>query len=375
MNADVIIIGAGSMGMAAGYYLAKQNKKVVLIDPHDPPHTKGSHHGETRLIRHAYGEGESYVPMALRAQELWLELEKEANRKIFHQTGVLNFGTPDSDFLKNVRRSVEIHSLPADFLTAEEVNERWPGFQLSDELTSCYEPDSGILMSEEAIRAYRELAEQHGAELLMNTHIQKVTASDHAVTVTAADRTITGRKLIITAGKGTNTVLKLLGQQLPLQPMRTNVSWFQADAALHNPSAFPAWAYDDGETGFYGFPDIGGAGLKIGDHNAGFPISPDEELTPFGEEPDDGQYVGEFLRQHMRIEPVHLKGQACIYTNSPDEDFIIDHLPGHQSIIVACGFSGHGFKFASAVGEILSDLAMNRKTKTDIAAFAISRFE
>ena len=151
MEADAIIIGAGSMGMAAGYYLARGNKKVVLIDPYDPPHAEGSHHGETRLIRHAYGEGENYVPMALRAQELWFELERESGRRLFHQTGVLNIGTPESDFLKNVRRSVEVHSLPADFLTAPEVNERWPGFQLSGELTACYEPNSGILMSEEAI--------------------------------------------------------------------------------------------------------------------------------------------------------------------------------------------------------------------------------
>ncbi|AQQ52397.1 N-methyl-L-tryptophan oxidase [Planococcus lenghuensis] len=375
MNVDAIIIGAGAMGMAAGYYLAKQNQKVVLIDPHDPPHTQGSHHGETRLIRHAYGEGENYVPMALRAQKLWVELERESKRKVFHQTGVLNFGTPDSAFLKNVRRSVEVHSLPADFLTAQEVNERWPGFQLSEELIACYEPNSGILMSEEAIRAYRELAEKHGAELLVNTRLQEIIAADNGITITTDNQTVTGRKLIITAGRGTNTVLKLLGQQLPLQPMRTNVSWFQADAELHSPSIFPAWAYDDGETGFYGFPDIDGAGLKIGDHNAGVPMSPEEALTPFGTEPEDGQHVSGFLRTHMGLEPVQRKGQTCIYTNSPDEDFIIDHLPEHRNIIVACGFSGHGFKFASAVGEILSDLAIRGKTEANIAGFTISRFK
>ena len=209
----------------------------------------------------------------------------------------------------------------------------------------------------------------------MNTHVQEVTASDRAVTVTAANRTITGRKLIITAGKGTNSVLRLLGRQLPLQPMRTSVSWFEADPELHSPDNFPAWAYDDGDTGFYGFPDIDGAGLKIGNHDAGVPVSPEEKLKPFGAEPEDGQDVSKFLHSHMKIDPVHRAGQACTYTNSPDEDFIIDRLSGYGNVIVACGFSGHGFKFASVVGEMLAGLAADGKTKMDISEFTISRFD
>ncbi|WP_088007440.1 N-methyl-L-tryptophan oxidase [Indiicoccus explosivorum] len=375
MEADVIIIGAGSMGMAAGYYLARANRKVVLIDSNDPPHTEGSHHGKTRLIRHAYGEGEQYVPMALRAQELWLELERDSGRKVFHQTGVLNIGTPESDFLKNVFRSAETYSLPTEKLSSKEVNDRWSGFRLPDGLVACFEKNSGVLMSEEAIRAYRELAEQQDAALLMNTRVQKLQTDGDCISVTAGGTLITGKKLIITAGKGTNSVLQLLGRQLPLQPMRTHVSWFEADTELYRPDIFPAWAYDDGDSGFYGFPDIEGAGLKIGNHQAGSPVLPEEKLKPFGAVPGDGKDVSDFLSLHMGVDPILRTAQVCTYTDSPDGDFIIDQLPGYGNVIVACGFSGHGFKFASVVGEILMELTICGRTSLDITGFAACRFD
>lgn len=373
MTYDALIIGAGSMGMAAGYYLSKQGKRVLLIDPFDPPHTEGSHHGATRLIRHAYGEGEGYVPMALRAQQLWHELEEASGAAVFHRTGVLNIGTEDSLFLKNVILSAERYSLPHDILSAREINERWPGFRLPEQLSGCYESNSGVLMSEEAIRVFRELAVSHGAELLTHTRAEKIEERPDGVTVTANGRSYSAKQLIITAGKGTNTVLSLLGEQLPLAPMRTTFSWFDADEEVYNPGAFPAWTYDDGVSGFYGFPSIDGTGLKIGNHGKGTPVSPEEKLMPFSFE-TDAQDVADFLLRHTAFEPAHREGKACTYTNSPDEDFIIDRLPGHANVLVACGFSGHGFKFTSVVGEILSELVTTGTTKQDISAFAISRF-
>ena len=134
------------MGMSAGYYLAKSGKTVALIDSNNPPHSNGSHHGETRIIRHAYGEGDIYVPLALRSQELWYELEQTSNRKLFHQTGVLNIGPKESPFLQNVIHSVKKYKLSAEVLTAQEINRRWPGYQLPDYLFGCFETDSGVLM-------------------------------------------------------------------------------------------------------------------------------------------------------------------------------------------------------------------------------------
>nr|WP_284249008.1 FAD-dependent oxidoreductase [Tetragenococcus halophilus] len=156
----MIIIGAGSMGMAAGYYLTESGQTVALIDAFDPPHDKGSHHGETRLIRHAYGEGSSYVPLALHAQGLWETLEKRTSERIFVKTGVLNFGPKDNTFLETVKDSAEEYHLPLEVMTAKDINQRWPGFQLDKDSIGYFEKSSGVLFSENAIRTYRILAER-----------------------------------------------------------------------------------------------------------------------------------------------------------------------------------------------------------------------
>lgn len=160
MEYDVIIIGAGSMGMSAGYYLTEAGQTVALIDSDDPPHEEGSHHGETRLIRHAYGEGGNYVPLALHAQKLWEELDEKTEERIFLKTGVLNFGAKGNVFLETVQKSAEEYQLPLDVMTAEEINNRWPGFQLDADAVGYFERNSGVLFSENAVRAYRILAEK-----------------------------------------------------------------------------------------------------------------------------------------------------------------------------------------------------------------------
>lgn len=370
---DVLIIGAGSMGMAAGYYLAKQHKRVVLIDPYDPPHTKGSHHGETRLIRHAYGEGETYVPLALRAQKLWHELEAESGDSLFHRTGVLNIGTRSSIFLQTVIASAKAHALPFEQLTSEQVNARWPGFRLLPGLVGCYEPDSGVLMSDKAIRTFRKLAVSHGATLLMNSPVTELAVTDDDVTVTAGDHSVSGHTVIVAAGKGTNAVLSMLGQRLPLQPVRKTFSWFETEESAYHQDVFPAWSFDDGKSTYYGFPSVDGAGAKIGRHDKGMSVTAEEELAPFGSYAEDEQDVTRFAADHLSAAS-HKHGKVCTYTMTPDEDFIIDWLPGFKNVLVACGFSGHGFKFSSAVGELLSELAAEGKTSVDISGFSAKRF-
>ncbi|MFS0644412.1 N-methyl-L-tryptophan oxidase [Siminovitchia sp. 179-K 8D1 HS] len=376
MSYEVIIIGAGSMGMAAGYYLSNKGKKVLLIDAFDPPHTEGSHHGETRIIRHAYGEGENYVPLALRAQELWLALEKESNGKLFLQTGVLNVGAPDSAFIKNVIKSGETYSLPVEVLTAAEMNKRWPGFQFTDDLIGCFEKNSGVLMVEDCIRSYRELAEKNGTVLKTNTTVTSIEATESSVTVKTDCEVFTGEKLIVTAGKGTGPILSTLGLELPLQPVRKTFSWFDSDEAVYRMNQFPAFAvnYPNSDELYYGFPSIDGAGVKIGRHDEGHPVQPGEKLADFGTIPDDKQDVKGFAERFLSREMPLKYGKTCVYTNTPDSDFIIDKHPDLKNVFFACGFSGHGFKFASVVGEILSQMIMDGKTEMDISAFAIDRF-
>lgn len=371
---DVAIIGSGSMGMAAGYYLSKQNKRVVLIDTNDPPHSEGSHHGETRIIRHAYGEGESYVPLVLRAQKLWLDLEKESGKTLFHQTGVLNIGQEKSTFLQNVLKSATKHSLPLEKLTAEDINNRWEGFDVPDDLVGCFEMTSGVLMSDACVQAYRDLAIKHGTTLLANTCVNQITPDESGVTIETEQQTIQAKELIISAGKGTNDVLTMLDTQLPLQPIRKTFSWFHSEEAIYSKDNFPALTYDVNNNTYYGFPSIDGAGVKIGRHSEGKSVESKESLKPFNTYPEDMGDVSRLVHAIMPEELPHKEGKVCTYTNTPDGDFIIDRLDNHPNVAVACGFSGHGFKFASVVGEILSDIVVDGESKQDISRFRVGRF-
>lgn len=376
MEYDVIIIGAGSMGMSAGYYLTEAGQTVALIDSDDPPHEKGSHHGETRLIRHAYGEGGNYVPLALHAQKLWEELDEKTEERIFLKTGVLNFGAKGNVFLETVQKSAEEYQLPLDVMTAEEINNRWPGFQLDAGAVGYFERNSGVLFSENAVRAYRTLAEKNGADLYTNRSVQAIETTADQVTVKLTDGEIKGKKLLISAGKGTNQVTKLLDISLPLTPVRKTFSWFTAaEVANYTEESFPGWGHVDQESTYYGFPSIDSAGLKIGRHDAGHPLEDPGELAPFGTYSEDKQETLAFARKHFSKDIDLKEGRVCTYTNTPDEDFIIDYLPGHTNIVVACGFSGHGFKFASGIGESLARLLTDRELAVSLESFQLNRFD
>lgn len=372
---DVVIIGAGSMGMAAGYYLSEAGQRVLLIDAHDPPHTNGSHHGETRIIRHAYGEGENYVPLALRAQKLWEELEEKSKETLFLQTGVLNIGAPDSPFIQNVIKSAEQFSLLVETYTATEVNEKWPGFQLPAELIGCFESESGVLMSERCIQVYRELALNNGAILQMNTRVESIEVDEAQVTVKTPEQTFIGKHLIVTAGKGTNEILSHLGLKLPLQPVRKTFAWFDSTEDTYAANTFPAFTANIGEEMYYGFPSIDGAGIKVGRNDGGQPVTADEPLVAFGTYEEDEQDPTRLTTFLMSEKMPQKYGKTCVYTNTPDSDFIIDRHPKFDHVVFACGFSGHGYKFSSVVGETLSQFIVANESTLDVSNFSIDRFE
>lgn len=373
-NYDVIVIGAGSMGMAAGYFLAKSGKSTLLLDSFNPPHNKGSHHGDTRIIRYAYGEGAEYVPLALKAQELWNDLEIESGKRLFLQTGVLNVGPEKSDFIQNIISSSKTYSLPLDVLDSSEVNSRWPGISLSTEYIGCFEPTSGVLKCEECIEAYRELAIKHGAEILTNSRVKEVDIQDNRVTIRTENQTFQANSLIVSAGAWSGELLSQLDLNLPLEPVRKTFAWFEADENLYNHKHFPAFAFETTQGLHYGFPSIDGAGLKVGRHDGGEKINPDNAIPGFGELPEDEADLVQFLNAFMPKNPKLKYGKTCIYTLTPDEDFIIDLHPNYPNVAIASGFSGHGFKFSSAVGQVLAELIIAGKTEQDISLFSINRF-
>jgi len=370
---EVLILGAGSMGMAAGAYLAKQGVKVLLLDAFDPPHSFGSHHGETRMIRHAYGEGSKYVPLVLRAQQLWGELERETGRRIFENTGVLGIAPSDSLFLEEMLRSAKQYALPVTMLQPAEVTARWPGIRIPEGYVGAFEPGSGFLYCEEAIAAYRQEAVRHGAELRMNTRAASIEYHADGVTVHTEQGNFHAERLIVTAGAWTGSLLQELS--IPLQVTRKTVAWYDADESLYGTGRFPAFFIDTPEEKFYGFPNVNGAGLKVGSHDAGEAVSPDNINREFRAGPaNEGNLPSAVQRFFPQANGRLLKGSVCMYTNTPDEDFIIDRHPEHEHVFIISACSGHGFKFASTIGEIAAQWALTGRSELDVSPFTLRRF-
>lgn len=374
---DTIIIGAGSMGLAAGYYLAKEGHHTLAIDAHTPPHDFGTHHGETRLIRFAYGEGTKYVPFVLRAKQLWDELAALTGTQVFKQVGVLNFSPKGDTYIENVKNSAQAYDLPVEHLTAEQVNKRWAGIHFSNHIDAVYEPTAGVLLTDNIMNGYLTLAKEAGLQLHTNDGAQHIQIEDdQTITVTTASgQTFRSKNIIISVGAWSKQLLSQIGLDVPIRPIRKTFAWYEADETLYNESTYPGFAYMTNSEGYYGFPSIDGAGVKVGRHDEGINIDPSEEKQPFGDVEGDVEDLKYFLQTFMP-QVGNLKfGKTCMYDMTPDEDFIIDCHPKYSNIAFAGGFSGHGFKFASAVGEALKDLIVSGQTKVDLQTFSIKRFD
>lgn len=370
MKYDLIIVGSGSVGAAAGCYAANSGLKVLMIDSAHPPHTQGSHHGDTRLIRHAYGEGEKYVPLVLRAQQLWNALAEMSGEKLFHRTGVINVGPTDSLFIKNIKNSAVKYDLPIEVMSSSAVEARWPEINIPEDYIGLFEADSGVLKSELAVETYIRLAEQGGAAQLFNCPVKEILHQDGEVTVVTDEGRYQGAKLLISAG---TWVTKLL-PDLPITPVRKIFAWHQADGRYSENNRFPAFTAEtpNGDQ-YYGFPSEENE-LKVAKHNGGQVISDPDQRVPFGRIPGDGMEVFPFLRDFLPGIGCCLHGASCTYDNTPDEDFIIDTLPGNDNTLIITGLSGHGFKFASALGEIACQFALGKTSEFDLSPFSLSRF-
>ncbi|OBZ13586.1 N-methyl-L-tryptophan oxidase [Bacillus sp. FJAT-26390] len=370
---DVIVVGAGSMGMSAGYELASRGAKTLLIDAFDPPHNMGSHHGEPRLIRHAYHGGGTYVKMALRADERWLALEKATGLKLLERSGVLNMAETSYYNYEDRLDDAAANGVQVELLRAAEINRRFPGIQLADSFQGMYEPNAGYLYSEQCVSAYKQQALAAGAELMANSFVTHIEASPSNVAVHTKEAAYTAPLIIITVGAW----FKMLSDHvsLPIRAVRKVVGWFETSSANFDAGVFPGFTWGGAAGGYYGFPSIGGAGIKIGRHDTGVEWSPGEPLAPFGAYPEDEEDLRRALDAFVPgAAGKLLQSAVCKYEFTPDEDFIIDAHPEHANVLLAGGFSGHGFKFASVVGEILADKLEKKDTGYDLGLFEISRF-
>jgi len=373
---DVIVVGAGAMGMSTGYYLSKTNQKVLLIDAFDPPHSNGSHTGDTRIIRHANGEGAHYVPIALRAQELWNELQEQTDDVLFRKTGVVSFGNEESPFVQTALEAAKQYNIPTEVYSGKEMNEKWEGINPPGDFLAVYEPEAGVLHAGACIRAFRRLAIQNGVDLLVNNPVLDYEVNDDSVSVQTKLGTYTADKLVVTAGAWNRPLLEKSGLNIQLQSARRTVGWFKADETLYHSEVFPGFSVDMPEGVFYGFPSIDGEGVKLGEYYTGDDLDPEYINDEFGVYPRDEGDLRGFLEDFMPQAAGKLNaGAVCMFTNTPDEDFIIDFHPRHSNVVLAAGFSGHGFKHSSAVGEILSQLVSDGESKLDISSFSVKRPE
>lgn len=369
---DVGIVGLGAMGSMAALELARRGRSVIGFDRFRPPHGRGSSHGKSRIIREAYFEHPQYVPFVQRAYGQWARLEKESGRRLLVTTGGLMLGPPKGILVGGARRSAREHGLEYQELSAAQVRRRFPVFAPSDKETGLFEPRAGVLHPEACIEAALQLAAAAGALLRYDEPVLEWRGGDTITVITPLGSYQVGR-LIVAAGAWMATGLPRVA--LPLRVARQPMFWFDAagDPALVAPERMPIfiWEWVAGRY-FYGFPDLGD-GVKVAIHHEG--------ETTTGENVRREALAAEALplRALMSERAPILNGAfrasaVCLYTSTPDGDFVIDRCPVDPRVILASPCSGHGFKFAPAIGEALADLALDRQPSLDLAPFSLARF-
>ena len=373
MPFDVAVIGLGAAGSAALYRLATRGLRAVGIEQFAPGHQRGSSHGETRIIRLGYFEHPSYVPLVRAALALWRALEGEAGEKLLQVTGVLELGAPDGTLVAGTLRSARAHGLPHEVLDAAAVQRRFSALQVPEDFVGVLQPDGGILFPEAAIRVQLGLAKVAGAEVRANETVRAVEPAPSGVRIVTDRDVVTAERAIVAAGPWIKRLLP--GLPAPLRVTRQVVGWFApADPAPFAPERCPVFMIENGDGIFYGFPTGAKPGIKFSKHHhADQAVDPDAPVEPLTDA--DEAMLRAALAAHLpSANGQLLDHQTCLYTLAPDGDFIIDHLPGASGVIVASPCSGHGFKFAPVIGDILADLATAGRTRHDISRFRLARF-
>jgi len=373
---NTIVIGLGTMGSAAAYYLARRGKRVLGLEKFDIPHDQGSYQGYTRIIRMPYYEHPSYVMLLKRAYELWHEIERAAGQNLFYRTGSLDIGPADSWVFKGALRSAMEYELDHEVLTGLELAQRYPGYQLPHESMALYQPDGGYLTPEGCVVSYcfealKQGAELHGREGAIHW---EALPGNEGVRVYTARAIYEADSLVITAGAWNDEMLSFL-QGLAVPELQV-LAWFQPERPEYfTDESFPVFNLLVDEGRYYGFPVHGVPGFKIGKYHhleeRGHPDALRREVFDLDEE-----VLRDCVARYfpMASGPL-LTLKSCMFTNAPDGHFLIDLHPEYPQVSYASACSGHGFKFGSVIGEILADLAQYRQTRHNIELFTHSRFQ
>jgi sarcosine oxidase len=369
---DVVVVGLGVMGASALRELARRGFRVVGIDRFVPGHDRGSSHGETRIIRLAYFEHPSYVPLLRRSYELWRELEADCGRKLMRITGIVEIGMPIGPLITGTIAAALEHDLPHDILDGAETMRRFPVFRIPGDYVGVFQPDGGFVAAEATVEALVALARTAKAEVRTGVRALSITPHGRGVRVRTSGGEIEAHSAIVAAGPWLKELLPHL--PAPLRATREVMAWFKPlDPTAFAPGRFPVFILESRHGTHYGFPLSPAGTIKIAKHyhhdETTYPDDPPRPVSEF-----DEALIRPALESHIPAANGPLAAaKTCLYTMTPDHDFLIDRLPGAPNIIVASPCSGHGFKFAPVIGEILADLATGGGTDHDISRFRFGR--
>lgn len=371
---DVIVLGAGGVGSSAAWHLARRGARVLVLEQFSPGHDRGSSHGETRVIRQAYFEHADYVPLLLRAYDLWRELETQIGSRLLEQVGLIQVGPEEGEVVSGVLRAAREHGLAVDKLTASDAAERFPAFRVPEEMTAVFEQAAGYLKVESCVLAHLAAAKSAGAELRFSTPVRSWSASQGRVRVSTDSGDYHADRLVITVGPWAPKMLADLG--VPLTVLRKHAYWFaSSSAAARQDAGCPTFLFELPGGVFYGFPQRDALGVKVAEHSGGEPIA-DPSGDPRQADVEDERRVDRFLQQCLPgVGPPVIHRSVCFYTMSPDGHFIVDRHPRHENVVFAAGLSGHGFKFTSVLGDVLAEMALNIPPTQPIDFLRLNRFD
>ena len=371
---DVIVLGLGGVGSAAIRHVASRGTRVLGLEQYSPAHSHGSSHGQTRIIRQAYFEHPSYVPLLRRAYQLWEQLERDAHQQLFQRCGLVQMGPDNGEVIPGVLKSASEYDLSIERLTAQEISRRWPGIACDPDCIAVVEKNAGFLRVERCVEAHLRLAEHEGAECRFGVAAEAWKVDGTGVAVATSEGQYRASRLVIAGGAWSVGLLRSL--ETRLQVLRKHLYWFATGShrvALED--GFPCFFHETPTGFYYGFPSIDSRGLKVARHSGGEPIAgPDSTPGTVELDEEDFAMVEDYVIRYVPGVRTRLSDRTgCYYTNTPDEHFVVDQHPQYPQVTVVAGLSGHGFKFTSVLGEIACQLALGQSPEQDISLFRLDR--
>jgi sarcosine oxidase len=374
---DAIVVGVGTMGAATCLALARRGQRVLGLEQHRIGHDLGSSHGGSRIVRDCYFEAPDYVPLLLRCREGWERLERDSGERIVHRCGVLYLGAPESEVIRESARSGSAFDVPFESLDSRGVRARFPQFEMPEDWHAIFEPGAGFARPERAVRAASACAARLGAAIREGVRVSGWQETPRGVRVQTDRGDYESGALVLAAGAWTGGLARALG--VSMVPLRVPIAWLQPrDETVCRMPTMPVWYVDrPGQSGLYGVPiapDQGSpGGVKVAMHGGGTVVDPDASRRLVSQAELEAIRVATETFLPCAAGGVSA-GSTCLYTMSPDSHFVLDRMPGCEKVFVACGFSGHGFKFMPVMGEVLADLATCGSTDLPVGFLGVGRF-